>query len=155
MDNLWSHLPNAAHIDRVITSLKSHPDIWNAAYDEACDAAFDVSRVAASAAAHGAVSSARGAARGPAWVAASAAAHGAVSSARGAVWDAARAAVWDAARGAAWGAILALIAYDDAVKYLNMTSDQLKMWAILSEGPAVLLLPAVIAYEKISELDTA
>jgi hypothetical protein len=132
MDNLWSHLPNAAHIDRVITSLKSHPDIWNAAYDEACDAAFDVSRVAASAAA-----------------------HGAVSSARGAVWDAARAAVWDAARGAAWGAILALIAYDDAVKYLNMTSDQLKMWAILSEGPAVLLLPAVIAYEKISELDTA
>jgi len=140
MDKLWSHLPNAAHIDRVIASVKTHPDVWNAAYDEACDAAFDVSRVAASAAA-----------------------HGAVSSARGAVWDAARdAALGDhrdalrAAYYAARGAILALIAYDDAVKYLNMTIDQLKMWAILSEDPAaILLLPTVIAFEKISELETA
>jgi len=35
-----------------------------------------------------------------------------------------------------------------------MSSDQLKVWAILSENPAaVLLLPAVIAFEKIAELE--
>jgi hypothetical protein len=37
-----------------------------------------------------------------------------------------------------------------------MPVDQLKMWAILSEEPAtILLLPAVIAYEKIGELELA
>jgi len=37
-----------------------------------------------------------------------------------------------------------------------MTSDQLKMWAILSEEPAaILLLPAVTAFEKIKELELA
>jgi hypothetical protein len=36
-----------------------------------------------------------------------------------------------------------------------MPSEKLKSWALLSEEPAaVLLLPAVIAYEKISELET-
>ena len=105
----WSHLPNAAHIDRVITSLKSHPHIWYAAWDEAW-----------------------GAARG-----------------------AARDAVLDATRGAAREVILALVAYDNSAKYLNMTVDQLNMWAILSEDPAaILLLPAVIALERISELET-
>jgi len=35
-----------------------------------------------------------------------------------------------------------------------MTSDQLRVWAILSEKPAaILLLPAVTAFEKISELE--
>jgi hypothetical protein len=65
--------------------------------------------------------------------------------------DAAWGAAWGAARGAA-----ALIAYDDASKYLDMPSDQLRVWAILSETPAaVLLLPAVIAFERINELENA
>jgi hypothetical protein len=35
-----------------------------------------------------------------------------------------------------------------------MASDQLHVWAILSETPAaVLLLPAVIAFERINELE--
>ena len=36
----WSHLPNAAHIDAVIASVKANPDDWDAAYDAAYDARF-------------------------------------------------------------------------------------------------------------------
>ena len=127
--NAWSHLPNAAHIDRVLESVKSHPEVWVLPRTSAWDAARDAARNAA-----------RGAAWDAAWEAA---------------WDAAYDAAWGAAWGAARGAILALVAYDDDAKYLGMPSDQLKIWGILSEEPAaVLLLPAVIAYEKIDELET-
>jgi hypothetical protein len=130
--NAWSHLPNAHHIDRVIKSVKSHPEIW--------DAAWLVARNTAPSAAWDAI-----------WLAA-----------RNAAWsvarDSARLATWDAslgaARGAAWGPIAALIAYDDASKYLDMPVEQLLVWAILSEDPAaVLLLPAVVAFERINELE--
>jgi hypothetical protein len=121
--NAWSHLPNAHHIDRVLESEKSHPEIWVEAWDAAWDAAEVV-----------------------AWYAA-----------RDAARDAAMNAARDAAMNAAWVTTwyaAALIAYDDASKYLDMPSDQLRAWAILSEDPAaVLLLPAVIAFERISELE--
>ena len=39
MTTKWSHLPNAAHIDAVIVSLKANPYEWDAAYDAALDAA--------------------------------------------------------------------------------------------------------------------
>jgi hypothetical protein len=121
-------MPN--HIDRVLESVKSHPEIWGAAWNEA--------RLASRDAALGAVRlSARDAAR---------------YAALGAALGAARYAAWNAA----WGAIAALIAYDDASKYLDMPSDQLRVWAILSEDPAaILLLPAVIAFERINELELA
>ena len=120
----WSELPNAAHIDRVIASVKAHPKIWGAAGDAAGDAAWKVAWNAA-------------------WKAA-------VDAAR----DAAGYAAWDAARESAGYAALALIAYDDCAHYLDMSSEQLKSWAILSESPAaVLLLPAVIAFEQINELE--
>ena len=38
----WAHLPNAAHIDRVLTHLREHPECWGAARDVARDAARDV-----------------------------------------------------------------------------------------------------------------
>jgi hypothetical protein len=102
----WSHLPNAAHIDRVIESSNSYPEVWNVAYDSARNAAYD--------------------------------------------------SAYTAARNAAWNAVLAFIAYDDAANYLAMPSDQLKAWAILSKNPAaILLLPVVIAYERISEWELA
>jgi hypothetical protein len=120
----WSHLPNAAHIDRVIESANSYPEIWSAARDASCDAAWDV-----------------------VWDASWDASWDEV---RDAVQDAVQDAVWDAVRDAA----LAFIAYDDAADYLAMPSGQLKAWAILSENPAaILLIPAVIAYERISELE--
>jgi hypothetical protein len=132
--NAWSHLPNACHIDRIIESVKSHPEIWEAAWNGARGAASDA---------------AWGAARSAAW-----------NAAWGTDWNAARGAArgtdWNAARGAAWNAVAALIAYDDASKYLDMPVDQLRFWAILSEDPAaVLLLPAVVAFERIRELELA
>jgi len=58
------------------------------------------------------------------------------------------------ARNAARDAVYALIAWDDSTKYLTMPSDQLRVWATLSEDiSAGLLLPAVIAFEQISELE--
>jgi hypothetical protein len=136
--NAWSHLPNAYHIDRVLESVKSHPEIWDATWDEAW--VVDPIRVAA---------------WNAIWLAA-----------REASWLAYRDAAYDAAYGAALGvdrdeswvaardAAIALIAYDDASKYLEMDSDQLRVWAILSETPAaVLLLPAVVAFERINELE--
>jgi hypothetical protein len=120
--NAWSHLPNARHIDRILESVKSHPEIWGAAWNAAWSAALNAAWSPATDAALGA---ARGVARDVAWSAA-----------------------------AARGATAALIAYDDASKYLEMPSDHLRIWAILSEDPAsVLLLPAVIAFERISELE--
>ena len=41
MTTAWTHLPNAAHIDRVLAHLKQHPDRWDAAWDAARDAAWD------------------------------------------------------------------------------------------------------------------
>ena len=127
----WAHLPNAAHIDRVLASMKKNPEKWSAAWYAAGNAAGG----AAWDAAWGAV---RGAVRGAAWDAA---------------WNAARDESRDEAQDAAWGAILALIAWDDCAKYLSMTSDQLSMWAVLSESPAAILLqPYMQARELIDQL---
>jgi len=140
--NAWSHLPNAHHIDRVLESLKSHPEIWG----EAWVAFKDATRLAA-----------RDAARDAARLAAfDAALDAARDVARDAALDAARDvafdAVQDAALYAARSAIAALIAYDDSSKYLDMPCDKLRVWAILSEDPAaVLLIPAVIALENITK----
>ena len=60
----WSNLPNAAHIDRVLAHVRSHPDKWDEAWDEAWGAAWDAARDEARDAAWGA---ARGAARVAAW----------------------------------------------------------------------------------------
>ena len=122
MSTAWSHLPNAVHIDRVLASLKAHPDVWDAAWDAARDAAWDAFRYEA---------------WNPAWAAAVNAAGFAAGSAAG-------------------NAIAALVAWDDCSQYLSMTSEQLEIWYHLSERPAcLLLLPAVIAFEKINELELA
>ena len=132
----WSHLPNAQYIDRVLESVKSHFEIWTGAMVAAWSADWSAARPAAMVATWSA-------ARGAAWDAA-----GAV--ARFVAWDAARPAAWDAARSAS----MALIAYDDSAKYLDMPSEQLRVWSILSEDPAaILLLPAVVAFERINELE--
>ena len=44
---LWAHLPNAAHIDRVLVHLAQNPEVWDAARDAARDAAWDAARGAA------------------------------------------------------------------------------------------------------------
>jgi hypothetical protein len=153
----WSSLPNAAHIDRVIASVKQHPKIWGAAWDAARTAAL---RSAWEAAWGEALAATDDANRYAAW-------DTARRTARKAVWDeelnVTRSAVWTADRivarnkpvYAVWDAIRALTTYDDCDQYLAMSSEQLRAWATLTEQPAaVLLLPAVVALELIAELET-
>jgi hypothetical protein len=135
----WDHLPNAKHIDWVIASLKKHPDLWSggrdaawdAAWCESCDAAYDAPCKATR--------------------------DAALDAAYNAAWDDTRDMIWDAAwveaLAAAQGVILALIACDDCDQYLSMTSEELRLWATLSEHPAaILLLPVVLIREKMAEL---
>ena len=142
----WSHLPNAAHIDRILESLKTHSEIWVAALNAALDAAWNAALDAA-------WNAARGAALDAAW---NAARNAALDAARGAAldaaWNAARVAALDAAR----GAVVALIAWDDSAQFLDMTGDELIVWIRLSNNPAaILMLPAVKALEQIAAcLDT-
>ncbi len=43
----WAHLPNAAHIDKVLASLKAHPEKWNAARDATWNATWNAAQTAA------------------------------------------------------------------------------------------------------------
>jgi len=120
----WAHLPNAVHIDRVLASLKAHPDKWEAAqtaargpaWSAAWDAAWD-------------------AARGTAWTEA-------WDAARGTAWGTARGTARGAARGAAWGAITALIAWDDCAYMLELPEDTLKVLRAVGNEQALLLSAA-------------
>ena len=91
-------------------------------------------------------------------------------SARPEVWDAARAAAWDDSRGDALGgvwaaarnaalyaihgaaldaardAIRALIAWDDCSELLDLPPDAVRLLAASGHHPAVLLYPAVLAF---------
>jgi hypothetical protein len=126
----WAHLPNAVHIKRIIDSVEANPDAWKSAYITA----HDVPRDAVKDAAWGAAYKVRDATRDAAWRAA---------------WHAAR----NTARGdAARNAVLALIAYDDAAQYLDLTLDELKELYASTGHPATLLLqPAAVAFANINE----
>ena len=121
MTTKWAHLPNAAHIDAVIASVKANPDEWAKAY-----AAWYAAAVFA------ALEAAHNAAR---------------DAARDAAWYAAR----DAAGGAAWRAILALIAYDDCAHMLDSDPDDLRILSKLGVDAATLMIPAAIAFTLIRE----
>ena len=133
---VWSHLLNAKHIDRVLTSVKSQPELWEQVRALAWDSKWYK-------------------VWGQAW-----------HQARDQVWDQGREQVWDLtsvptlqdpawqrARARARGALLALIAYDDSAKYLDLPLDQLQMLYHLTDHPACILLqPAVFVFEKEKEL---
>ena len=64
-----------------------------------------------------------------------------------------RAALWIGASNVAAGAMLALIAYDDAEQYLSMPLEKLKFWAALSHVPAAILLqPYMGARERVAQM---
>ena len=135
----WRDLPNAAHIDRVIASLKTHPDIWTV-WGAAQAAARDVAWKAAWSAVCNAD---RIVDRPVAW-----------SAAWSAVCDADRIVDRSAALDAAWSSTAALIAWDDSVQFLDMSSSELEVWARLSNDPqAILLLPTVRVFEQIKALE--
>ena len=129
MTTKWSHLPNAAHIDAVLASVKANLNDWEAAWYAASDAARNAARHAA---------------RDAAW---NAARHAAYNAARDAASDAARIAAWDAA----WIAIAALIAYDDCAHMLDAEPDDLRILSKLGSHAATLMMPASIAFKSIRE----
>jgi hypothetical protein len=140
--NVWDSLPNAKHIDCVIESVKKHPDEWHEAWYAAYGAAWDVARVATYDVARDAL---RNSARDAVWYAAWYAAWDAT-------YDVARDALRNSARDAVWDSILALVAYDDCEKYLDMSYNELLFIAKLTEIPAtILLLPYTKAMVLIRE----
>ena len=124
----WAHLPNAAHIDRVLASMKKNPEKWSAAWDAAGNAAWDA---------------AGDAAWDAAWDAAEGAAGGAAG---GAVLEAALDEAWDAAG----GAILALVAWDDCAYMLELPEDALKVLRAVGNEQAILLSAAAHALRETS-----
>ena len=138
----WSHLPNAHLIDWALESVKNNPYMWRHEWAANWAANWNAARDAA-------LLAARNSARDAAW-------HAAVD----ASWDVAYGAAWSAASNAAYYAanvsILALVAYDDCDQYLNMSYEQLKVYALLSERPqAVTLLPLKWVQENECMVTTA
>jgi hypothetical protein len=203
MTTAWSHLPNAAHIDRVLTDLKSHTDTWKKSLDVAKNLDWTVSwslddgtqtkikHISTDAAwkalevlqhkknmdysAFGQIdfdklySNACSAASEAAKLARhDSAMLVAVNSCidmawvdlrnlnRDDVWRIAKSAanntVKDVVSDAGRDAIMALIAWDDSSKYLDMPSDKVRLMATLGDHKAILMLPAVLAFEKSKEL---
>ncbi len=137
MNQPWSDLPNAHHIDWVVESVKNNPDLWAAAWEAARGAARDAVWDAARDAVWDAV-----------WDAVHHAVHDVPDGARGRIWKAA----WNTAWHAASDSALALVAYDDCDEYLKMSYEELRIWAALSGNPAaVFLRPMVYVREKIHE----
>lgn len=125
----WHHLPNSALIDQVLAELGANPEVFARAYNAAYYTA-----------------------RGPAW-------RSARNLVRNLDRDLAFNLAWDLALYEAGGstragvrdAILALIAYDDSAKYLDMSYEELRVWAEISEHPAaILILPYVWVREHLA-----
>jgi hypothetical protein len=126
MNTVWSHLPNATAIDRIIADVKTNDTAWVRARDAAWSQAWDA-----------------------AWLAVGDAAwYQAWDAAWDAVGDAARSQAWVAAWDAAGDAILALIAWDNCGHLLDTDPKQVQVLALLGQPAAVLLLPAAIALNK-------
>ena len=121
----WNDLPNAAHIDWVLDTLKKDLEMWGIAGDAARGATLDA-----------AWGDAWGAARGSGW---------------GVAWDAARDDAWAAARVAVWGAIAALIAWGISGELLDKSVEEVTELAKAGDYDAVLMLPAVIVRNKLKE----
>jgi len=122
----WAHLPNAKHIDWVLNSIKSRPDAWKGVRGAVLEHALayeDAYNVMG----WGEVET-YNKAYDAAWAATSERAHVVPNSA----WPGVRA------------VLIALIAYDDCSKYLDMTPDELEVWAALSNDPAAILLQPMV-----------
>ena len=131
MTNEWGYLPNAHYIDCILSSLRSKPKMWKEIY-MADEELWDRPRF------HDAWDTAdnivRSSTRYQAWlevlygVGTATAGYGSILSR---------------------GAILALIAYDDAGQYLEWDPEKLEVISILTESPTqFLMLPAVKVFNQ-------
>ena len=130
----WAHLPNAAHIDRVIASAIAHRNQWDEAWNTVQDAGQTVARQAV-----------RNAVWSKAW-----------AEAWSTVQDAGRSAEYKAAWLEAWyfarNAIVALIAYDDCAYMLDSDPGELAILAAFGDHRAVLILPACEILHSLKEI---
>ena len=120
----WAHLPNAAHVDRILASLAAHPEKWEAARGGAWSAVYI-----------GLYTAANTAANIKAW-----------DAAWNAAWDASR----YASRGAAFIAIAALVAWDDCAYMLELPEDALKLLRAVGNEQALLLFGAAKVLKETS-----
>ena len=134
----WAHLPNAAHIDRVIASSKANPDQWASPREESRNAVRDslIQQVRA-AAWGGARDILREQNRVEVWI-----------EARDAAWNTA----WNTARYFAQYAILALVAYDDCAYMLDSDPGELAILAAFGDPRAILLFGACKVFHALKDI---
>ena len=120
----WAHLPNAPHIDRVIASVKAHPDQWVGGRGVAWNTEWDAGRSAE-------------------WW-----------EVRAEVWAVRTewATAWREAYETLQDALLALIAFDDCGYMLDSDPGELAILAKFGDPRAVLILPACKVFHSIKEL---
>ena len=130
MTTAWHHLPNAAHIDRILADLKLNFNNWSAVWHSLIsriddfDAGFDV--------ADDKIDEMGNTKEWDAlW---------------DAVYDVAERAYWYGAREAARHSIMSLIAWPESGDYLSLPVDQVRVMAELGDHRARLMLPAVMAF---------
>ena len=124
----WSHLPNAAHIDRILESLRSHLGQW-------VEVSTDRRRAAAQAGQ---------------WMVSW---DVMIALARRVEWleveATARTSAGITCCHMAWDALLCLVAYDDCGYMIDSEVSELKMLAALGDHKAISLLPACVAFNAI------
>jgi hypothetical protein len=134
----WSHLPNAKHIDWVLSSIVTYPALWRESW-----------------------LSVKGSQPDAVWSDAWCAAHGIVDDA-GAIKILDE--VIDQVRGITsnsqtmWAikdVLLALIAYDDCAYMIESDIGELKLIAAFGDPRAILLLPACVVFNEIKLLTNA
>lgn len=131
MTRAWSHLPNAAHINRILADLYINPANWEDAWDAVRTDAWQDAREVAMIATWNDMRD------DYAWVAAR---------------NAVRNIDQETAGANALRAVLALITYDDCAHLLDGNPEDVKLIALLGSPAAILLYPACVALTKQMEL---
>ena len=122
MTTEWAHLPNAAHIDRVLASAKANPEHWVAVWRVGLDWLAACNMV-------------KKQGRNAIWDAGRTAEYNAA-------WLVAWETALETALAVAWYAVLALVAYDDCAYMIDSDPGELAILAKFGDPRAVLLLPA-------------
>jgi hypothetical protein len=145
----WSYLPNAEHIDRILANIKTYCFIFattndmariNGCLDEQHTTLGRTSLAEAHRMSRAIIKSMN---RNESWETSYYAVDMAIKSSSPIAYS---------AKGSAKSAILALIAWDSASNYFNLSSDEVTILAILGDNKAILMLPAILAFEKLKEI---
>jgi len=134
MTTAWSHLPNAAYIDRILADVKVNPDDWEVVWQEFWDKGLAMTFASARKAAWNEYDDLR-----------KAVIH-TINTTDSII------SLPAFAYSAACYPIMSLIAWPDSGAYLSLSRDQVRVLAALGDQRAILMLPAVMAFAKSREL---